>query len=300
MASPPKTIRQQFTIFGIRRVGLRRAIWSDLYHYLIDKSWARLLGLLAGVYVLANLCFACLYLIGGDCIAGARAGEFSDAFFFSVQTLATIGYGSMSPRTGYAHILVTIEAFAGTLFVAVVTGLVFSKFSRPTSRVMWSDKAIITTRDGIRSLMFRVANIRANQIVEAQMRVALARNEKTQEGESVRRFYDLKLVRERNVMFMLTWTVIHPITPESPLYGLNVTQLRESQSQLVCSLIGIDETFAQTVHARHGYSADEIVSDHRFADILLDENGERIVDYAKFNDLVPDVVRVPLDAKAGA
>jgi inward rectifier potassium channel len=245
-----------------------------------------------------------LYLAGGDCISGARPGEFSDAFFFSVQTLATIGYGAMSPRTGYAHLLVTVEAFAGTLFVAVVTGLVFSKFSRPTSRVMWSDKAIISVRDGVRSLMFRVANIRANQIVEAQVRVALARNEKTKEGESVRRFYDLKLVRERNVMFVLTWTVIHPITPDSPLFGMDQAQLTETMAQLVCSLIGIDETFSQTVHARHGYFASDIVWNQRFADILRDENGERLVDYAKFNDLLPgddsQALDPSLDAKAGA
>lgn len=299
MASGQKSTRKQFAVFNIRRVGLERAVWSDLYHYLIDKSWLRLLGLLAAVYILANLIFAFLYLAGGDCIAGARPGEFSDAFFFSVQTLATIGYGSMSPRTGYAHLLVTGEAFAGTLFVAVVTGLVFSKFSRPTSRVMWSDKALISLRDGVPSLVFRVANVRANQIVEAQVRVALARNEKTLEGEPVRRFYDLKLVRERNVMFVLTWTVVHPITPESPLYGADEHKLKEMDPQLICSLIGIDETFAQTVHARHSYLSRDIGWNQRFADILREENGERIIDYTRFNDLRPDEVR-PLDAKAGA
>jgi inward rectifier potassium channel len=288
MASAPRSTRLQLGFLKIRRIGLRRAIWSDLYHYLIDKSWSRLLGLLAAVYLLANLGFAGLYLAGGDCISGMRPGHFSDAFFFSVQTLATIGYGVMSPRTTYAHLLVTIEAFAGTLFVAVVTGLVFSKFSRPTSRVMWSDRAIITIRDGVPSLVFRVANIRANQIVEAQVRVALARSEQTAEGESVRRFYDLKLVRERNVMFVLTWTVVHPITPESPLFGVDAAQLKATNAQLVCSLIGLDETFSQTVHARHAYQAEDLAWNRRFADIMHDENGERILDYSKFNDLQPE------------
>jgi inward rectifier potassium channel len=299
MANLPGSTRETLSVFKVRRIGLRRQVWSDLYHYLIDKSWGRLLGLLALVYVGANLIFAVLYLAGGDCIAGARPGQFSDAFFFSVQTLATIGYGSMSPRTGYAHLLVTTEAFAGTLFVAVVTGLVFSKFSRPTSRVMWSDKALIGMRDGVRSLVLRVANVRANQIVEAQVRVALARDEETVEGERVRRFYDLKLVRERNVMFVLTWTIVHPITPESPLYGLDPEKLRNSKTQLICSLVGIDETFSQTVHARHGYFTEEIVWNRRFADILRNENGERIVDYARFNDLLPEEA-APLDASASA
>jgi inward rectifier potassium channel len=300
MASPDRSTRQQLGALNIRRVGLQRAVWSDLYHYLIDKSWVRLLGLLAGVYVVANLVFAGLYLAGGDSITGARPGSFGDAFFFSVQTLATIGYGSMSPRTEYAHLLVTVEAFAGTLFVAVVTGLVFSKFSRPTSRVMWSDKAIITRRDGVQSLVFRVANVRANQIVEAQVRVALARNETTQEGERVRRFYDLKLVRDRNVMFVLTWTVVHAITPDSPLHGLDAAKWKELSAQLILSLIGIDETFAQTVHARHAYTAGDIVWNQRFVDILREENGERIVDYARFHDLVPDDTPRPLEASSPA
>ena len=302
MADSART-RQTLSALNIRRIGLKRAVWSDLYHFLIDKSWARLLGLLATVYVVANVIFAGLYLVGGNCISGARPGSFSDAFFFSVQTLATIGYGTMSPGNAYAHLLVTVEAFAGTLFVAVVTGLVFSKFSRPTSRVMWSDKAIITMRDGVQSLVFRVANVRANQIVEAQIRVALARNEVTHEGERVRRFYDLKLVRERNVMFVLTWTVVHAITPDSPLHGLDAAKWKELGAQLITSLIGIDETFAQQVHARHAYSAGDIEWNRRFVDILREENGERLVDYARFNELVPDDVPrdgAPLEASRRA
>jgi inward rectifier potassium channel len=280
--------QQSFPTLAIRRVGLKRAVWSDLYHFLIDKSWGRLLGLLALVYTVANALFALCYLAGGDSIIGARKGSFTDAFFFSVQTLATIGYGTMSPRTTYAHLLVTVEAFAGTLFVAMVTGLVFSKFSRPTSRVMWSERAVITLRDGVPSLMFRVANIRANQIVEARLRVALARDEVTREGERVRRFYDLPLVRERNVMFVLTWTAIHPITPESPLYGYDEAKLRASRVQLICSLTGIDETFAQTVHARHAYQATDLAWNQRFVDILMERDGDRWVDYTRFHELAPE------------
>jgi inward rectifier potassium channel len=296
-ATPPlrapheRKSRDRLPAFRIRRVGLARETWGDLYHFLIDKSWGRLLGLIAGVYIVANFAFAGLYLLGGNVISGAREGSFADAFFFSVQTLATIGYGTMSPATTYAHLLVTAEAFAGTLFAAVVTGLVFSKFSRPTSRVMWSDKAIITVRDGIPSLIIRVANVRANQIVEAQVRVALARNEKTKEGEPVRRFYDLSLVRDRNVMFVLSWTIIHPITETSPLYGMDSAALEAVGAQLILSLIGIDETFAQQVNARHAYDWRDIVWNHRFVDILREENGERIIDYSHFHDVEPDAPR---------
>jgi inward rectifier potassium channel len=270
----------------VERRNVRRAVWSDLYHFLIDRSWSHLLGLVAAVYIAANVLFAGLYKLGGDCVQGAHS--FLDNFFFSVQTLSTIGYGSMAPHTTYAHLLVTVEAFAGTLFLAVVTGLVFSKFARPTARVMWSNCVVVVEREGRRHLMFRMANERANQIVEAQLRLVLARTEITTDGERMRRFYDLKLLRERNTMFVLSWTAIHVITPDSPLYGLTLEQMKEQQVQLVCSLIGIDETFAQQVHSRHAYQPDDFVWDQRFADIVgVNPDGSRYVDYARFHHVVP-------------
>ena len=167
--------RRPSIFLGVERRNIRRAPLADLYHNLIARSWGRLLGLVASVYIVANLMFACLYTVGGDCIAGASV--FKDRFFFSVQTLSTIGYGTMAPKTTYAHILVTVQAFSGTLFLALVTGLVFAKFSRPTARVMWSKKVVFVERNGKRQLQFRMANERANQVVEAQLRVAMARTE---------------------------------------------------------------------------------------------------------------------------
>ena len=273
---------------NIERRNVRRAVWSDLYHYLIDKSWLRLLGLLAAWYVVANVVFAGLYMLGGDAVNGAAPGRFIDHFFFSVQTLATIGYGTMSPKTMYAHWLVTIEAFTGTLFVAMVTGLVFSKFSRPTARVMWSRNAVIVERGGKRLLMFRMANERANQIVEAQVRVAATRNEITPDGERMRRFFDVALQRDRNILFVLSWTVVHEIDDKSPLFGLTVEDMKRENVQLICSVVGMDETFSQQVHARHAYEPDHIVFDQRFADIIGNNpDGTRYVDYARFHDLVP-------------
>lgn len=201
---------------GVERRNIRRAPLADLYHNLIARSWGRLLGLLAFVYLAANCIFAGLYRLGGDCISGAHS--FKELFFFSVQTLSTIGYGTMAPQTTYAHVLVTFQAFAGTLFVAIVTGLVFSKFSRPTARVMWSKNAVVIERDGKRLLQFRMANERANQIVEAQLRVAIARMELSPDGERMRRFYDLKLQRDRNVIFVLTWTAIIGTEPDGSRY----------------------------------------------------------------------------------
>ena len=278
--------RRPSTVVGVERRNIRRAPLADLYHSLIARSWGRLLGLLASVYLSANLLFAALYRLGGDCVAGAIS--FRDLFFFSVETLSTIGYGTMVPRTTYAHLLVTFQAFAGTLFVALVTGLVFAKFSRPTARVMWSQKVVIIERGGKRLLQFRVANARANQIVEAQMRVALARNETTADGERMRRFHDLVLQRDRNVIFVLTWTAVHEIDERSPLHGLTLEQMKDSGLQIIGSLIGLDETFSQQVHARHSYTPEDFVADMRFADIIgIEPDGSRYVDYARFDDLVP-------------
>ncbi|MDB4969932.1 MAG: Kef-type transport system protein [Myxococcales bacterium] len=272
--------------FVVERRNVRRAVLSDLYHVLIDRDWTRLLGLLAAFYTVANLTFACLYMLGGDCISGAVS--FRDHFFFSVHTLSTIGYGTMAPRTTYANVLVAIQAFLGTLFLAVTTGLVFAKFSRPTARVMWSSKAIIVERDGKKLLMFRMANERANQIVEATLRAAVARTEVTSDGERMRRFQDLTLERDRNIVFVLSWTAMHVIDEKSPLYGLTVEAMKAQSLQLICSLVGTDETFSQQVHSRNSYNPEDFVWDQRFADIIgTNPDGTRYVDYALFHDLVP-------------
>jgi inward rectifier potassium channel len=278
--------RRPSIVVGVERRNVNRAPLADLYHSLIARSWGRLLGLVAGVYVTTNLLFATLYRLGGDCIGGATG--FRDLFFFSVQTLSTIGYGTMVPKTTYAHVLVTFQAFGGTLFVALVTGLVFAKFSRPTARVMWSRKVVLIERGGKRLLQFRMANERANQIVEAQLRVAVARNEVSADGERMRRFHDLILQRDRNVIFVLTWTAVHEIDERSPLYGLSIEEMKASGVQLIGSLIGMDETFSQQVHSRHSYSPEDFVHDMRFADIIgIDGGGVRYVDYGRFDELVP-------------
>src|SRR5208337_4984173 len=157
---------------------------------------------------LANAAFALVYVLGGDSIENARPGSFTDAFFFSVQTMATIGFGKMVPRTGLANVLVTLESLVGLLGLAIATGLVFAKFSRPTARVLFSRVAVISPWDGVRSLMFRMANERDNRIIEAQVHVVLMRNEATAENVLVRRVHDLALLRHNNPSFALSWTAI--------------------------------------------------------------------------------------------
>jgi inward rectifier potassium channel len=273
---------------NITRVGARNSYRGDLYHFLLISSWSRLLAILVAVYIGSNSVFAAAYLLGKDAIENARPGSFADAFFFSVQTMATIGYGTMVPRTAYANVLVSIEALVGLLGLAMVTGLVFAKFSRPTARVLFSRTAVITMRDGVPSLVFRMANQRGNQIVEARIHVVLALTETTAEGEVIRRLHDLEMARAQHALFALSWTAIHPITERSPLYRATPASLAAREALIIVSLTGLDESFLQTVHARHSYTADEIVWGARFADILSRAPDGRVqVDYHRFHEVVP-------------
>jgi inward rectifier potassium channel len=265
--------------------GAPRSIFEDLYHFLVTSSWPALVGLIAAALTLANLLFALGYYLDHG-IENARTGSFADMFFFSVQTMATIGYGKMEPVTLFSNIMVSIEALTGLLALALMTGLVFSKFSRPTARVRFSQYVVVGPRDGVHSLMIRAANLRANRIVEADMHVVLARQELTAEGDNVRRLYDLTLTRSRSAMFALSWTAVHQLVEGSPLFGQTRESLANCAAEIIVSIIGLDETFSQTVHARHTYELDEIVWDARFADVLvLHPDGSRSVDYTRFDEV---------------
>jgi inward rectifier potassium channel len=254
---------------------------------MLTISWPGFLALIALGYVVANALFALAYLAGGDGIENARPGNFLDAFFFSVQTMASIGYGAMYPCTHYANALVVIESLVGLMGLAMGTGLMFARFSRPTARVMFSRVAVIAPFDGVPTLMFRTANQRRNQILEAQLQVGLVRDELTAEGQFMRRVHDLKLVRSQNPAFSLSWTAMHPIDEHSPLYGATAQTLAEAETAIVIALTGIDETVSQTVHARHTFAAQEILWNMRFADILLMmPHGHRYIDYTRFHDVI--------------
>jgi len=261
---------------------------SDVYLFLLEASWPRLVLVFGLVYVAANAVFATVYVLGGDSIENARPGSFVDAFFFSVQTMATIGFGKLIPRTVLANILVTLESLVGLLGLAIATGLVFAKFSRPTARVMFSRVAVIAPWEGVRSLMIRMANERDNRIFEAHVHVVLMRTETTAEHVLVRRVHDLTLLRDDNPSFALSWTAIHPITERSPLWGVTPASLSANDDEIVVSLTGLDETYSQTIHTRHAYAADEIICGARFADVLTRlPDGRMQLDYRNFHEVIP-------------
>ncbi len=274
---------------GVVKIGLETRYFDDIYHYMMEASWARLIVLIAAIYFTTNAIFATLYVVSGDSIAGAEKGSFVDAFFFSVQTLSTVGYGVMSPKGPLGGALVTIEAFVGLLGMAMASGLMFSKFARPTARVLFSSKVIVTTRNGKPCLVMRMANGRGNEIIEATLRVSVLKPEVTAEGEKMRRFHDLVLTRNQTPLFTLTWMVIHEINEASPLFGETEASLREMSVRFIVTLTGIDSTFAQTIHARTSYFSEDIVWGGRFVDVTSQlPDGRLQVDYTKFNDVVVD------------
>jgi inward rectifier potassium channel len=278
--------------FNVVRRGVPERRMQDLYARLLSAPWPWLITVLVASYVGANSLFALAYLVLGDAIENARPGSFGDAFFFSVQTMATIGYGRLIPVGTVANALVTVEALIGLGGLAVATGLLFAKFSRPFARVVFSHYAVIAMRDGVPRLMFRVANERDSMIVEAQMRLVLVREERTREGETMRRFHDLELERGRTAIFPLSWTVSHPLDAKSPLAGLTPEILASHEVELICSLTGTEELFASTIHARYSYSAGDIKFGHRLVDIIsVEADGRRAVDYAHFHDIEPDDAR---------
>jgi inward rectifier potassium channel len=271
---------------------------EDLYHYLMKASWPILILLIAIIFFAINALFAVGYFLDGG-IENVHTGSFADMFFFSVQTMATIGYGKMEPNTLVSNVLVSIQAFVGLLAIAMMTGLVFAKFSRPTARVRFCIKAVVSPRNGVPSMMFRMANLRGNRIVEADIHVVLAWDDVTLEGEQVRVFQDLETTRKRSAFFVLTWTAVHPINTTSPLWGAELDALAMRRAEIVVSIIGLDETFSQTVHARHSYRPEDIVWGARFADVLtINPDGSRDISYSRFDEIELIEEHPPLAAQA--
>jgi inward rectifier potassium channel len=266
-------------------IGHAKDGWKDAYHFLLTMPLPAFFGVMAALYLGINLLFGLLYfLVGG--VDGVKPGDFPAAFFFSVQTLGTIGYGEMAPRSFAAQAIVTVESFFGLFNLAIATGLLFARISRPTARVMFSDRAVVTLHDGVPTLMFRAANRRRNRIVEAEVSVNLARDGVTLEGSRMRGFENLATIRSRSPVFILTWQIMHRIDETSPLFGETTESLMGQRAEIVVVLKGLDETFAQTIHARASYTPDEIVWGSRLVDVFSrGDDGRPVIDYTRFHDI---------------
>ena len=268
-------------------IGRQRLPFTDVYHRALALPLIGILGLMAATFLVLNLGFAALYLCDPGGVAELPRGDFPDAFFFSVETFGTIGYGHWYPQDFAANLIMTVETFFGLVFAAVSTGLVFARVSRPVSRVTFSQLAVIHEFEGAPTLMFRAANRRANNILEAEVMVSLVRDSVTSEGIQYRRFEELRVARSRTPLFSLTWTIMHPIDAASPLRHATAESLAAEHAEIIVVLSGVDDRYAQRVHARYAYQSPEVVWDKRFADILsLGPAGRRVVDYGRFHEVV--------------
>lgn len=272
---------------AVRR-GAPSELKRDLYFFFMEGSWTRMIIALLFMYVMINVLFAGLYLLEPASIGIASAHAFGDAFAFSVQTMSTIGYGAMSPKTAYGDLIVTIEAAVGLLGVALATGLMFAKASRPRASVLFSNNMLVNTMDGRRVLTFRVGNARGNEVVEASLAVSVIRDHVSPEGHHMRKVLDLKLERARTPVFALSWVVFHIIDEESPIADIDFSNA-EGLFGFVVTMMGHDATYGMTTHARKTYWAEDVLPNRRFVDVMSQlEDGRLLIDYGKFHDTVAD------------
>lgn len=278
------------TQLRVRPLGVSWFRSPDPYHQLLRATWLRLTVYFLLVFFLFNCAFAGLFMLDADGFThpnpAIEASRFWEFFFFSIETVATVGYGNMVPISLYANIVVGIEISLGILFFALVTGLMFARFSRPTARILFSNVAVIGPIEGVPTLMLRAANQRHNLIFEASAHVSLISDEIV-EGGRMRRFRDLKLARERNPIFTLTWTIMHPIDEASPLHQWLGREAEADGFEIIVVLSGTDERSGQNIHGRWAYTADDIRWGVRFADILgQGEDGVRTIDYGRFDEVI--------------
>lgn len=272
--------------FHIHKKGLKKNYLTDNYHSLMKMSWLEFILLFISSYLLINCLFASLYYFTGDNILNAQNDSFWDAFVFSFQTSATIGYGYLLPKTTLANIIVVFDAISGVLFVAIATGLAFAKFSRPSGRVLFTKNMILTKFDGQDVLMFRIGNARNSKVIDAHIKVVLSRPELTKEGISMRRMHNLKLTRESSPLFSLSWTVMHVIDEDSPMRGYDFSTISSEDINFIISLTGIDDVFSAVVYDRCIYLAKDIVFAKSFQNIMeTNKKGELVINYACFHEV---------------
>ena len=269
--------------------GLSEGFFKDLYHRSMSVSWTAFFASAALIFIALNAVFAFFFWLGDNPVANVSDELPLSLFYFSIETLATVGYGDMHPQTNYGHFVATVEIFTGMSFLAVMTGLIFARFSRPRARFLFARHPVVATQQGQPTLMIRLANARNNTISQATARLWLFRMETMQEGERLRRFYELKLDRNEHPVFALSWTLFHVLDETSPLYGASPDELEASEAALALNVSGIDDSSAQRVQARQLYPHSDIRWKHRYRDITsVTADGRLLLDYTRFHDVTPE------------
>jgi inward rectifier potassium channel len=285
MRRRPRHIRVRSGQFEFVKLNAKKADLRDTYHLILTLSWPGFAGFIFGIYLLINVVFALLYLLEPHAIAEMAPGSFLDAFFFSVETLATVGYGHMYPETLYGHLITMLEIMVGLFGLAVITGLIFVRFSRPTARMHFSKVAVIAPIDGVPHFMIRVANLRHQAMVEPEFRVILLRNVITAEGEEMRRFSTLKLQFDHLISFPAVLTIRHRIDEKSPLFGLTPEDFQRLDVRIQASIVGVDTVIVAPVQSFSDYNYDQIEWNRRFVEIYnQSKEHEWTVDYARIDE----------------
>ena len=262
--------------------------WRDVYRWLLGLRWPQFAAFVFAVYVGLNLLFAVFYSLDRNSVAGTTTSEwFLDCFFFSVQTLATVGYGHMYPQTIYGHIVSTVEIMTGVFLLAVMTGLIFVRFSRPLARVVFSKSMVIAPLNGKPTLMVRIGNENHHSMVEAKFRIMYSRDQQLVEGGDFRYFYDLDLHFDQITVFPAALTLRHEIDEKSPLHGATPESLETEHALFFVSVVGIDPVIAAEVQTQKDYSWRDINFGHRFVEIYTQEGGRLTVDYGRLHETEP-------------
>jgi inward rectifier potassium channel len=265
--------------------GLHLSFWADISHRCMTASWPAFISGAALVFLVFNAVFALFYMVGHQPISNVPGGDYIDYLYFSIETLSTAGYGDMHPQSHYGHFIATVELFTGIFSMSLMTGLIFARFSRPNARLLFANSPVISNHDGVPTLMVRFANERHNIIGNANARLWMFRNIMTTEGHTIRRFYELPLLRNESPALALSWTLFHVLDEESPLFGLKAEDFDIVGVSLVVVVSGYDVVAAQTVHARKSYEHPEIRFGHRYVDVLSTSDDGRVrIDYGRFHD----------------
>jgi inward rectifier potassium channel len=285
MARRQRQIRVRAGQFEFVKLNAKKFDWRDTYHFILNLTWPWFAGFVFGIYLLINVVFAALYMLEAHAVAEMKPGSFFDAFFFSVETLATVGYGHMYPETFYGHLITMLEIMVGMFGLAVITGLIFVRFSRPTARIHFSKVAVIAPFDGVPNLMIRVANLRHQAMVEPEFRMLLLRSVITAEGDEVRRFGSIKLEFDRLIAFPAVLTVRHRIDEESPLFGITPEDFQQQDIRIMASIVGVDTVIVAPVQSFGDYNYEQIEWNRRFVEIYdQNEEGQWTVDYARIDE----------------
>lgn len=279
---PTQRLFQSDGTIRVKRIGKRYFHTSDLYHFMLRINPLFFVCLFILSFLVSNVMFAFLFRLQDGSIAMADGG-FWDAFFFSVYTMTTIGYGDMYPLTFYAKSIATVEAFYGVMGMALVTGILFARFSKPKARILFSDIMVVNTKLKVPTLMFRLANQRHNRVVEAKIQVVLVANEVLEDGTAMRRFYDLKLIRTFTPVFALTWTVMHQIDSNSPFHKETPLTLNAKDAELIVTFSGLDEEYSRMIHARKAYNLNDIIWDSQFLNIISGDSDLWEINYTNFH-----------------